>query len=161
MSTSTVQPASSRAGKRKQKVGQSALTEQKSAARALEYMGLAAGTREAILGAWDTELAKYKVNLRYGAGVTAVTVLFAVLLSGVVVAKAAQPGWAAKNPQVRARVMMRFLELARTHAEEVATLTRWVEMGLPWPAEAVKARRPNAGFDLSARKAAHYTAGCF
>ncbi len=37
-------------------------------------------------------------------------------------AKAAQPGWAAKNPQVRARVMMRFLELARIHAEELAGL---------------------------------------
>ena len=37
-------------------------------------------------------------------------------------AKAAQPGWAAKNPQVRARVMMKFLELARTHAEELAAL---------------------------------------
>jgi len=37
-------------------------------------------------------------------------------------ANAAQPGWAAKNPQVRARVMMKFLELARTHAEELAAL---------------------------------------
>ncbi|WP_421693347.1 CoA-acylating methylmalonate-semialdehyde dehydrogenase [Aestuariivirga sp.] len=37
-------------------------------------------------------------------------------------AKAAQVEWGAKNPQVRARVMMRFLELARTHAEELATL---------------------------------------
>ena len=37
-------------------------------------------------------------------------------------AKAAQLGWAAKNPQVRARIMMRFLELARIHAEELAGL---------------------------------------
>jgi malonate-semialdehyde dehydrogenase (acetylating) / methylmalonate-semialdehyde dehydrogenase len=37
-------------------------------------------------------------------------------------AKAAQPAWAAKNPQVRARVMMRFLELANEHREELATL---------------------------------------
>ncbi|MEP7181656.1 MAG: cyclic nucleotide-binding domain-containing protein [Betaproteobacteria bacterium] len=36
-------------------------------------MSFAAGTREAILGAWDEELARYKVNLRYGAGVTAIT----------------------------------------------------------------------------------------
>ena len=37
-------------------------------------------------------------------------------------AKAAQPEWAAKNPQVRARVMMRFLELANQHKEELALL---------------------------------------
>ena len=37
-------------------------------------------------------------------------------------AKAAQPGWAAKNPQVRARIMMKFLDLAARHAEELATL---------------------------------------
>ena len=42
----------------------------------------------------------------------------AELRAAVENAKAAQPEWAAKNPQVRARVMMRFLELARTHAEE-------------------------------------------
>jgi len=37
-------------------------------------------------------------------------------------AKAAQPAWAAKNPQFRARVMMRFLDLAATHREELAAL---------------------------------------
>jgi malonate-semialdehyde dehydrogenase (acetylating)/methylmalonate-semialdehyde dehydrogenase len=37
-------------------------------------------------------------------------------------AKAAQPAWAAKNPQVRARVMMKFLELANEHREELALL---------------------------------------
>ncbi|HTN95747.1 MAG TPA: CoA-acylating methylmalonate-semialdehyde dehydrogenase [Nordella sp.] len=37
-------------------------------------------------------------------------------------AKAAQPAWAAKNPQVRARVMMKFLELANAHREELALL---------------------------------------
>jgi malonate-semialdehyde dehydrogenase (acetylating)/methylmalonate-semialdehyde dehydrogenase len=37
-------------------------------------------------------------------------------------ARAAQPAWAAKNPQVRARVMMKFLELADRHKEELATL---------------------------------------
>ncbi|MBI2717357.1 MAG: CoA-acylating methylmalonate-semialdehyde dehydrogenase [Rhizobiales bacterium] len=37
-------------------------------------------------------------------------------------AKAAQPAWAAKNPQFRARVMMRFLDLAAKHREEVAHL---------------------------------------
>ncbi|MFM8745853.1 MAG: CoA-acylating methylmalonate-semialdehyde dehydrogenase, partial [Aestuariivirga sp.] len=46
----------------------------------------------------------------------------AELDAAVADARAAQPGWAAKNPQVRARVMMRFLELARIHAEELATL---------------------------------------
>ncbi|MGH6854887.1 MAG: CoA-acylating methylmalonate-semialdehyde dehydrogenase [Aestuariivirga sp.] len=37
-------------------------------------------------------------------------------------AKAAQPAWAAKNPQARARVMMRFLDLAARHREELAAL---------------------------------------
>jgi len=37
-------------------------------------------------------------------------------------AKAAQPAWAARNPQVRARVMMKFLELANTHREALAML---------------------------------------
>src|SRR5512143_2010118 len=36
-------------------------------------LSFAAGTRESILGAWDSEIAKYKVNLRAGAGVTAIT----------------------------------------------------------------------------------------
>lgn len=36
-------------------------------------MSFAAGTRESILGAWDSEIAKYKVNLRAGAGVTAIS----------------------------------------------------------------------------------------
>ena len=46
----------------------------------------------------------------------------AELRAAVENARAAQPEWAAKNPQVRARVMMKFLELARTHAEELAAL---------------------------------------
>ena len=33
----------------------------------------AAGSRESILGKWDEELAQHKVNIRYGAGVTAIT----------------------------------------------------------------------------------------
>ena len=36
-------------------------------------LSFAAGTREAVLGAWDAEIAKYKVNLKQGAGVTAIT----------------------------------------------------------------------------------------
>ncbi len=36
-------------------------------------LSFAAGTRETILGAWEAEIAKYKVNLRHGAGVTAIT----------------------------------------------------------------------------------------
>jgi len=46
----------------------------------------------------------------------------AELRAAVENAKAAQPAWAAKNPQFRARVMMRFLELAATHREELAAL---------------------------------------
>src|SRR3954454_8418664 len=37
-------------------------------------------------------------------------------------AKAAQPAWAGKNPQFRGRVMMRFLDLANAHREELAGL---------------------------------------
>ncbi len=37
-------------------------------------------------------------------------------------AEAAQPGWAATNPQKRARVFMRFLELAHKNMDELATL---------------------------------------
>lgn len=36
-------------------------------------LSFAAGTREAVLGAWDAEIAKYKVNLKHGAGVTSIT----------------------------------------------------------------------------------------
>ncbi len=46
----------------------------------------------------------------------------AELRAAVENAKAAQPAWAAKNPQFRARVMMKFLELAAKHKEELATL---------------------------------------
>ncbi len=46
----------------------------------------------------------------------------AELRAAVENAKAAQPAWAARNPQFRARVMMRFLELAASHREELATL---------------------------------------
>ncbi len=48
-------------------------------------MSFAAGTREKVLGAWDAELAKYKVNLRKGAGVTAIAGqkgAFALTLAG-------------------------------------------------------------------------------
>ncbi|SFR62192.1 CoA-acylating methylmalonate-semialdehyde dehydrogenase [Microbacterium azadirachtae] len=37
-------------------------------------------------------------------------------------AEAAQPGWAATNPQKRARVLMRFLELLRDETDELAAL---------------------------------------
>jgi len=46
----------------------------------------------------------------------------AELRAAVENAKQAQPAWAAKNPQVRARVMMKFLELANAEKEELAQL---------------------------------------
>ena len=46
----------------------------------------------------------------------------AELRAAVENAKEAQPAWAAKNPQFRARVMMKFLELANKHKEELAEL---------------------------------------
>src|SRR4030095_15970719 len=36
-------------------------------------MSFGAGPREKVIGAWDEELAKYKVNIRYNARVTAIT----------------------------------------------------------------------------------------
>ena len=44
----------------------------------------------------------------------------AELRAAVENAKAAQPAWAAKNPQVRARVMMKFIELVNAEKEELA-----------------------------------------
>jgi len=46
----------------------------------------------------------------------------AELRTAVENAKQAQPEWAAKNPQVRARVMMKFLELINAEKEELAQL---------------------------------------
>src|SRR6202035_3396410 len=40
----------------------------------------------------------------------------------IAVAEAAQPGWAATNPQRRARVLMKFLELAQKEFDELARL---------------------------------------
>lgn len=42
--------------------------------------------------------------------------------AAVVNAKSAQPGWAATNPQRRARVLMKFLELAARHEDELADI---------------------------------------
>lgn len=41
-------------------------------------------------------------------------------------------------------------------AEEIATLTRWVEMGAPWPKDALSSGAAKKGFDLAQRKAAHW-----
>lgn len=41
-------------------------------------------------------------------------------------------------------------------AEEVATLTRWVEMGAPWPAEEVASAGPKKVFSIADRKASHW-----
>jgi len=46
----------------------------------------------------------------------------AVLEEAVASAKAAQPAWAATNPQRRARVMFRFKELIEQHMDELAAL---------------------------------------
>ncbi|BBX21371.1 methylmalonate-semialdehyde dehydrogenase (acylating) [Mycolicibacter terrae] len=42
--------------------------------------------------------------------------------AAVTSAAAAQKGWAAQNPQRRARVMMRFIDLVNSHADELAEL---------------------------------------
>jgi malonate-semialdehyde dehydrogenase (acetylating)/methylmalonate-semialdehyde dehydrogenase len=46
----------------------------------------------------------------------------AELTAAVANAKAAQPGWAATNPQRRARVLMRFLDLVAKHNDELADI---------------------------------------
>jgi len=46
----------------------------------------------------------------------------AELRTAVENAKAAQPGWAAKNPQVRARVMMKFIELVAREKDKLAEM---------------------------------------
>ncbi len=44
------------------------------------------------------------------------------LNAAIEAAKAAQPGWAAQNPQKRARVLMRFVDLLNQHMQELAEL---------------------------------------
>jgi len=46
----------------------------------------------------------------------------AILAEVVAIAKAAQPAWAAKNPQIRARVMFKFKALIEQHLQELAHL---------------------------------------
>jgi len=46
----------------------------------------------------------------------------AELAAAVANAKAAQSGWAAKNPQVRARVFMKFIDLLHKHKDELSML---------------------------------------
>lgn len=41
-------------------------------------------------------------------------------------------------------------------AKEIATLTKWVELGAPWPKETATAAGTGHGFDLATRKAAHW-----
>jgi malonate-semialdehyde dehydrogenase (acetylating)/methylmalonate-semialdehyde dehydrogenase len=58
-------------------------------------------------------------------GEVAARVAFAAkaeLRAAVANAMAAQPEWAAKNPQSRARVMLKFLEIAARHKDELAAL---------------------------------------
>lgn len=44
----------------------------------------------------------------------------------------------------------------RMPASEVAILTKWVERGAPWPSEKIEQLASSDGFDLGARKAAHW-----
>ncbi len=45
---------------------------------------------------------------------------------------------------------------SRLPAEEIATLTKWVEMGAPWPKDTVAAAGSTSEFDLTKRKASHW-----
>ncbi len=41
-------------------------------------------------------------------------------------------------------------------ADEIAVLTKWVEMGAPWPPSGMKKVKTETGIDIAARKAAHW-----
>ena len=40
--------------------------------------------------------------------------------------------------------------------EEIALLTKWIEMGAPWPESAAQGPDPRTGFDLESRKKSHW-----
>ena len=61
---------------------------------------------------FDPNQGQVQANVRFGTA--------ADLQKAVDAAKAAQPGWAATNPQRRARVMFKFKELVEAHMEELA-----------------------------------------
>jgi len=73
---------------------------------------LAAGTRKGDV----FDPSRGVVQAQVGFGTTA------ELDRAVAAAQAAQPGWAATNPQRRARVMFRFKELVEAHMDELAHL---------------------------------------
>ena len=66
------------------------------------------------------------------------------LQKAVDAAKAAQPAWAATNPQRRARVMFKFKELVETHMDELAAL-------LLEPSTARSSPTPRATFSAGSR----------
>jgi hypothetical protein len=45
---------------------------------------------------------------------------------------------------------------SKMSADEIAALTKWVEMGAPWPSEQEVAMQPSVAFDLQGRKANHW-----
>ncbi len=63
---------------------------------------------------FDPNQGQVQANVRFGTS--------ADLQKAVDAAKAAQPGWAATNPQRRARVMFEFKELVEAHMDELAAL---------------------------------------
>ena len=72
----------------------------------------ASGERTAEV--FDPSQGKVQANVRLGSA--------ADLQRAVDAANAAQPGWAATNPQRRARIMFRYKELIETHMDELAAL---------------------------------------
>src|SRR5574338_1376357 len=63
---------------------------------------------------FDPNQGQVQANVRFGTATD--------LQKAVDAAKAAQPGWAATNPQRRARVMFKFKELVEKHMDELAHL---------------------------------------
>ena len=63
---------------------------------------------------FDPNLGQVQANVRFGTS--------ADLEKAVDAAKAAQPGWAATNPQRRARVMFKFRDLVEKNMDDLAHL---------------------------------------
>ncbi|HEX8553932.1 MAG TPA: CoA-acylating methylmalonate-semialdehyde dehydrogenase [Sphingomonas sp.] len=74
--------------------------------------GTAGGTRTSAV--WDPNTGQVQASVTLGDA--------AVLDRAVAAAQAAQPGWAATNPQRRARVMFNFKALVEAHIDELAHL---------------------------------------
>ncbi|WP_339500748.1 aldehyde dehydrogenase family protein, partial [Pseudomonas canadensis] len=77
-------------------------------------MGLASGTAARTGEVFDPNTGAVQAQVKFGTQ--------ADLDAAVAAAQKAQPGWAATNPQRRARVMFNFKALVEAHMDELAHL---------------------------------------